>query len=188
MQSDGGVVVLDLVKRSLDADGGHQLVESRQEIPDLNIVEVDGPILLGQFDRRPPEAIGVCLRPAAQFARRLAEGPVGQQLPYQIRPRVQQVLAVVLLRRRLGQEHSRLDLHQRRRHDQEVPHHLRVQHLQQAHVSQVLLEDASDGDIVDIHLVPADQVQKQLHRAAVGVQLDAVVLHRGVILPEARRG
>ena len=76
---------------------------------------------------------------------------------------------LVNLRRRFGQQHARLDLHQGRRQHQKITHRVRVQRLEQPHVLQILTQHPSDRDIVDVHLVPADQVQQQIHRPAVAI-------------------
>src|SRR5262245_33140817 len=40
---------------------------------------------------------------------------------------------------------------------------------------EVLLGDAGDGDVFDVHLIAADEVEQKLQRAGIDVELDLVV-------------
>ena len=58
----------------------------------------------------------------------------------------------------------RFYLHQRRGHHQEIPGQVDIEALEHLHVSQVLLGDPGNGDVVDIDLFFADQIQQQIQR------------------------
>ena len=69
---------------------------------------------------------------------------------------------------RIGrQEHSRLDVDQRRGHENEFPGHIDVQLLKQMEVVEVLLRDPRNRDIVDVDLLLANQVEQQVQRPLV---------------------
>ena len=76
------------------------------------------------------------------------------------------LLGFGVLLRRVGtrQQRARLDVNQRRRHHQELPGHVEVQLLHQIDVAEVLLGDERDRDVVDVHLVLANEVQQEIER------------------------
>jgi hypothetical protein len=76
-------------------------------------------------------------------------------------------IIVRILLRWIGarQEHARLDVNQRRRHDEELAGNVEIQLLHQVDVFQILLRDQRDRNVVDVDLVPLDQVQQQIERA-----------------------
>src|SRR5690606_25804577 len=68
---------------------------------------------------------------------------------------------------------------QRRRHHQELAGPVQVQVRQVLDRGQVLLGDPRDGDVVDVHLFPADQVQQQVEGALEVGQVNHVRLRPG---------
>ena len=177
MQFEGRIVVDDLVELEALSDRLHHLAEGVEQIPDLDVFEVDFGLVVA-FD----------LRRAAGMSQRLLVGGLAevdgcvlerlvlQQLAHQFRSRVEaQALLLAFLLRRGRQEHTRLDFHQRRGHHHELARNIRVELGEHLDVGDVLLGDPGDGDVVDVHLVPADQVQQQIERPVVDVQVDAVV-------------
>ena len=90
-------------------------------------------------------------------------------------------LARILFRiflRRIGprQQHPRLDVNERGRHDEELAGHVEVQFLHQVEVVEILLRDQRDRNVVDIHLVLLDQVQQQIERPLEIEQANRIVL------------
>ena len=67
---------------------------------------------------------------------------------------------------------------QRRRHHQELTGDVEIQVLHQLDVVEVLLGDQRDRDVVDVHLVLANEVQEQIERPLEGVELDLVGVGR----------
>ena len=63
---------------------------------------------------------------------------------------------------------------QRRGHHQELPGHVEIELLHHLDVQQVLLGNQRDGDVVDVDLVLANEVQQQVERSLEPHQLDAV--------------
>jgi hypothetical protein len=61
---------------------------------------------------------------------------------------------------------------QRRRHHQEVAGDVEVQLLHHVEIVEVLPRDQRNRDVVDIHLVLADQMDEQIERSLEGLQPD----------------
>jgi hypothetical protein len=76
-----------------------------------------------------------------------------------------------------GDEHLGLDVDEGGRHDHEVPRHVQVQLPHQVQVLHVLARDGGDGDVVDVDLVLANEVQQQVQRPLEEREMDA----RGVV-------
>jgi hypothetical protein len=106
---------------------------------------------------------------------------VFQELADQLGPRVAGALLIRLLGFLPRQEHGRLDLHQRGGHDQEIARQIDVESLEDLDVLQVLVGDLGDGDIVDIHLFLADEIEQQIERAGEDVEVDAVISQRSLL-------
>ena len=70
--------------------------------------------------------------------------------------------AVVLVRRR--QEHLRLDVDERRGHHEELAREVDVELLHQLERLEILARELGDGNVVDVDLVLADEVQEEIHR------------------------
>ncbi len=62
-----------------------------------------------------------------------------------------------------------------RRHDDEFAGDVDVQLGHQLHVPEVLLGDARDREVPQVHLGLADEVEQQVERAAVGVEFDFII-------------
>ncbi len=151
---------LDLVGRRLGAGGAQhppvRLEEVEQPHLDLALGIGDPRRLLpdSREDLSPEQAT------SAQLAGRLLEALVLEQPRDQLGARIAPLIVVDVSFG--GQQHARLDPRQRRRHQQvlagdvevELPHHVEV--------FEVLLGDLRDGDVGDLHLVQADQVQQEI--------------------------
>ena len=91
---------------------------------------------------------------------------------------VHQLEAGILFRRNLlqfgihRQQHFRLDMNQGGRHVHELGAQVHVQLPGLFHVLQILRGDGGDGNVLDIDLLPANQVQKQIERPFIMFQMD----------------
>src|SRR6185295_11355928 len=76
--------------------------------------------------------------------------------------------------RRLGawQQHLRLDVNQRRRHQQEVARDVEVELLHQVDGGKVLRGDQRDRNVVDVQLVFPDEVKQEIERPLEDRELD----------------
>ena len=72
-------------------------------------------------------------------------------------------------------ERARLELDQRRRHDEELAGDLDVDVVHARQEREILIGDLSDRDLRDVHLGAADQKQKQVERTLKSVERDAIV-------------
>ena len=72
----------------------------------------------------------------------------------------------------MRQQHLRLDLDQRRRHEDELAAQVDVQLFGLAEIVQVLVGDLRYRDVVDADLLLADQIEQQINRAGVLFQFD----------------
>ncbi len=101
---------------------------------------------------------------------------------------VHQLLARIFFGRDLvqlrifGQQHARLDVDQRRGHVDELGAQLDVQFHGALHVFQILLRDGGNGDVVDVDLLFANQVEQQVERTIVLLQVE--IKRRGHCLIE----
>src|SRR5260370_1332533 len=82
-----------------------------------------------------------------------------QELSYEPHPRVFFFGFFSLLP---GQEHLALDLHQRRRHHQEVAGPFDIDQCQHVEIRLELLGDAGDRDVAHVDLVALDEVKQQV--------------------------
>ena len=84
---------------------------------------------------------------------------------------VHQLVARVLLlrsRERIGRKkHLRFDVDQRRRHVDEVSRDVDIQLFELVEIIEILLGDLGDGNIVNVHLLLADQIEQEIERAFV---------------------
>ena len=87
-------------------------------------------------------------------------------------------LAVFLRRFGTRQERSRLEVDQRRGHHQELAGDVEIELLHQLDVLEILLRDHRDGDVVDVHLAGANEVQEQIERTLEGIEFDLVGVRR----------
>jgi hypothetical protein len=65
-------------------------------------------------------------------------------------------------------------VNQRRRHHQEFPRDIQVQLLHQPEVAEILLGNEGNRDVVDVHLVLANEVQEEIQRPLERLELDLV--------------
>ena len=94
---------------------------------------------------------------------------------------IERLLLVELVALLGRQQRARLQVDQRRGHDEELAGDVEVQVLRGPQVGQVLVGDLRHADLVQVHLVLLDQVQEQVEWPLEAVQLDGVRLaHRGV--------
>ena len=77
------------------------------------------------------------------------------------------LLAFLAERRVHRQQHPRLDVDQRRRHEYEFRADIEVHFTRLLEKFQVLRRDAGDRNIADIDLLLADQVKQQIERTLV---------------------
>ena len=106
-----------------------------------------------------------------------------EQPPDQLRARVLDLALVVDPAR---QQHAGLDPDQRRRHLQELPRPVQVVRLHAPDGVEELVGDLRDGDVEDLDVLRADQVQEEVQRAVESLQLDDERL-RSVGLAEGER-
>ncbi len=102
---------------------------------------------------------------------------VFEQAPHQGLARI----LVGILLRRIGarQEHARLDVDERRRHDEELPRHVEVHLLHQVDVVEILPGDERDRNVVDVQLALLDEVQQQIEGPFEIVEPDRIGLEDG---------
>ena len=172
------------------ADGFQDVVEGLQQVPDLHILKVHLAPTPVRMNGPAAEPLRLRFGGVAEVARGVLEGLVFQELADKLGTGVElQVAGLALLDRRRRQQHPRLDLHERGRHHQKVPGQVRVHAGKDFHVTHVLLGDPGDGNIVDVHLLPADEVEQQIQRPVIDFQVDAIVAHTPVIvaIPRAKQ-
>jgi hypothetical protein len=117
------------------------------------------------------EPLPPVLRPTLERVGRVAVPLVLEELTHQFAAGVFRLAPLARGVARRGvlsrHEHPRLDLHQRGGHDEELARRVDVDaarpvHLDATHVLEILVRDRSDGDVVQVHLVLADEVQQQV--------------------------
>ena len=74
-----------------------------------------------------------------------------------------------------GGDRSGLDLHQGRGHDEKIARIVDIDVVEFLEKDQELLGNRGDGDIENIHLCPADEVQQQIQRTVKCVKRDLIV-------------
>ena len=78
-------------------------------------------------------------------------------------------------RQRIGrQKHLGLDQDQRRGHVDEIGGDIDIELFELVQIFQILARDLGDGNIVNVHLLLADQIQQQVERAIVGIEMNFV--------------
>ena len=95
------------------------------------------------------------------------EKPVDQFLPG-----IFCVFAVPLESRVAGQEHFGFNMNQCRRHVDKFSAQIHVHLAGLLHVRQVLGSDGRDGDVLDVDLLFADEIEQQIEGAFVVLQVD----------------
>ena len=69
------------------------------------------------------------------------------------------------------QKHFGLDIHQLSRHGYKIAGDLQIHFLHPAQLLHILLQNLSDGNIVNIHLIFGDQMKQQIQRPVKGLQM-----------------
>jgi hypothetical protein len=105
-----------------------------------------------------------------------------EQAPHERGARVLRLVLALRLRGLDRHQHLRLDVDEGGRHHHELAGHVEVHLLHQVQVLHVPARDGRDGDVVDVDLVAADQVQEQVERTLELLQLDLrrVLRQRGL--------
>jgi hypothetical protein len=86
---------------------------------------------------------------------------------------------LVLLRGiRARQQRSRLEVNERRCHDEKLARHVEIQLLHQREIGEVLLGDQRDRYVVDVHLALANEMNQQIERPLERIELDLVRVRR----------
>ena len=93
---------------------------------------------------------------------------------HQLLPRVFQFVLHLVAPR---QDLLRLDLDQQTGHRQEIAHRVDVQLLEHRQILEILVGDRRDGNVGDLDLVLAHQVEQEVHRAPEQIQVNAKVDH-----------
>ncbi len=65
-------------------------------------------------------------------------------------------------------------MNQRRGHVDEVGGNVDIEFFELVQVVEILLGDFGDGDVVNVHLLLADQIEQQVERTLVSGQIDAI--------------
>ena len=112
--------------------------------------------------------------PLLEDAGRVAILLVFQQAADELLPRVFQFAFHFVASR---QHLLRLDLDQQAGHGQEIAHGVDVQLLDQRQIFEILVGDRRDGNVGDLDLVLAHQVEQEVQRAPEHVQVNAKVDH-----------
>ena len=113
------------------------------------------------------EAAALVVLRRAEAGSHLPHLLVLQQSPHQLRPGV-----VVFFAGGPGQQHGDLDAHQRRGHLQELPGFVELGLHESFDGGQKVARDAGDGNVEDVDVLGADQVQEQVQRS-----VEAIGLH-----------
>ncbi len=121
--------------------------------------------------------VNLCLEEVAPVLRQLSQAGGGhlhllvfEQAAHQLGARVFGLFAFGLLLGR--QQHARLDLDEHCRHQQILGGQLQVAAADLVHIRQVLLGHPHHGDVEDVEVLLADQVQQQIQRAFKGLEED----------------
>ncbi len=76
---------------------------------------------------------------------------------------------------RIGrQQHFRFDVDQRRGHVNEVGRDVHVQLFELVQIFQILARDFGDRDVVDVDFLLLDQIEQQIERAVVCIEMNFV--------------
>ncbi len=184
---DGRIVVDDFVlAEAIEVHGTHDAGEGIDEVLHVQVFEVDGVVGIGQIgdgDRR--GRVASCPLEGASFESigGIAILLVRQELGDEVGTRIGLVLGFArggLLWKRGQGNHAGLDLHEGGGHEQELAGQLDIDARQVAERVEILLGDPGDGDVVDVDLLLADEVEQEIEGALEGVELDAAGgLHHG---------
>src|SRR5215471_1028501 len=81
-------------------------------------------------------------------------------------------------RLRTRKQHPRLDVNQRRRHDEKLAGDVEIQLLHQLNRVEILLRDERDGNVMDFHRVLLDEMEEQIERSLEVLELDGKCVNR----------
>ena len=99
----------------------------------------------------------------------------GDLAPERRRPRVKLFFALNPFRLGTGQQHSRLNFHQRRRHYHKIARQLDIKLFKHFDILEILLGDMGDGYIIYIYLIPANEIQKQVERTCKHLEIYTII-------------
>ncbi len=189
VEVDGGIVVEDFVVGGFaEAELLHESSEGGEEVPDLYFLEIDGWWFIGvavAFSGGASESVLVEGLLSFEGGGSVFESFVFEEFLDEFVAWVGEFLGggigVIGVGGGLGEEHSGLDFHECSGHDEEIAGDVDVEALVIAEllevgdVGHVGVGDASDGDIVDIEFIALDQVEEEIERAVIDVELNAVL-------------
>ena len=95
-----------------------------------------------------------------------------QQAVNQFLTWILRVFPILFQRRIARQQHLGLDVDQGGRHVDELGAQIDVHFARLFHEFQILGSDGSDGDVFDVDLLLADQVQQQVQRSLILLQME----------------
>ena len=125
-----------------------------------------------------PEEVAPVVRHLAQLLGGQLDLLVLQQAAHQFGARVLGFLAIVLLLGR--QQHARLDLDEHGRHQQVLGRQLEVAAADFVDIAHVLARHVQHGNVEDVEVLLADQVQQQVQRPFEGFEEDLQRIGRDV--------
>jgi arabinose-5-phosphate isomerase len=197
VELDGGIVVGDLVvAEAVEVDAGDDRGEGVDEVDEGDIFELD--ILGGGEDGFAEfivihagagggEALLPLLAAVVEGFGGVAELFVGEELLDEVGAGVGGVGGFDGIGDRGaglgGGEHARLDFHQRRGHDEELPGEFDVDGVYGLEVGDVLVGDGGHGDIGDVDLGAADEKEEEVEGTFEGFEADSVVGGQGRLRP-----
>ncbi len=165
---------LDL-KRHLLFVADDDLLENRQQIEDRR---ADLGVVVVRFDRAAFENGLFDGRTLIKHLSGRLEFLVFKKLIYEFLSRIFKLFFIRRRQRIARQQHSRLDLDQRRRHHDKVSRDRDVETFHQPDVFDVFVSDLCDRDVEDIRLLLLDQIQKQIKRPGKLAELDLQLVAR----------
>lgn len=200
VELDGCVVVLDFVfAEAFEVDAGGDLLKGFDEVDDREVFEVEFARLRHQgflesiaLDAGPRGRGAAFPLFAAGFEGigGIAELFVLQELPDELSAGVGIILARLpgfTLAFWRGSEHARLDLHERGGGQEKLAGELDVDAVDLREIGHVLVGEGGDGDVCDVDLGAADQIEQEIQGPFEGVEMDAVFGVHGQLLGEGER-
>jgi hypothetical protein len=150
-----------------------------------DISQDDTGILDGRINRFYPQAKNVFLIDFSflKAGRDVFEFFVFNQLPYQFPAGIFALLLRFLLRPVLQwKQHSALDHHQRGGHDEKFAGDIQIEHFHHVQQFHVLRRNSLDGDVVNVHLLLADKIEKKVQWAFKYVEFNFVISLSGHVI------
>ena len=124
-----------------------------------------------RFSRLAPKDVAIKKRAVAQRIRGLAVTLIVRELPNKIGNRLVFLRLLVVVTR---QQKARLHIHQGSRHQQIFAGHVEVEFLKHVDVSDVLIRDLRDREMVDIQFVGTNQMKEKIQRTLKGTKAHQV--------------